>query len=55
MACEGGHFSLFATITAKIFGKTKGGTVYSLMFYTFGVTSLLTFFLQYYLVKVHDM
>lgn len=52
MACEGGHFSLFPAVTAKLFGKAKGGTVYSLLFYNFSLSSLLSFALQLFLVQV---
>ena len=52
MACEGGHFSLYSALCAKMFGKSQGGVMFSLLYYSFGVSSILGFILQLYLVKV---
>lgn len=52
MACEGGHFSLFSAVCAKLFGKEKGGSIFALVYYCFGIGSVLGFVLQLYIVKV---
>jgi MFS family permease len=53
MACEGGHFSLYSALCAKLFGKDQGGSVFSILYYCFGTSSILGFVLQLYIVKVH--
>ena len=52
MACEGGHFSLVATVAVKLFGKEHGGKVSGLLYYNFGVGSMLGFALEMCIVKV---
>ena len=42
LACMGGHYSLFPTITINIMGLSKGPQIYGLLFYSFGIASLLT-------------
>lgn len=42
LACMGGHYALFPTITVKTMGLNKGPEIYSLLFYSFGVASMLT-------------
>ena len=52
MACEGGHFSLYSALSAKLFGKEHGGSIFSILYYCFGSASVLGFVLQLYIVKV---
>ena len=51
MMCEGAITSILPTETMKHFGKTRGSTVYSFMFSSFGVSaitgSILVSLLQY--------
>lgn len=38
---EGGHFSMFPTLTVEIFGLKNGGMLYTLMFFAAPVASYL--------------
>ena len=42
LACMGGHYALFPTVTINTMGLRKGPEIYGLLFYSFGVASLLT-------------
>ncbi|CAI2366979.1 unnamed protein product [Moneuplotes crassus] len=44
-ACLGGHFALFAPLSAKVFGGSIGSTVYTFLFASFAVSSIVTFIL----------
>jgi len=41
--CEGGHFSMFPTVAAKIFGIQYGGQIYTIMFFFIAFSSTLGF------------
>ena len=45
-ACLGGHFSIFPTLWAQIYGPLNGGKVYSLLFTGFATATLLNWFLS---------
>ena len=42
LACMGGHYALFPTVTVNTMGLSKGPEIYGLLFYSFGVASMLT-------------
>ena len=42
----GGHFSLFPSVSAKIFGPRTGGKVYSLLFTSFASATIVNYFLS---------
>lgn len=37
----GGHFSIFPTVTAKLYGPQTAGKVYSVVFTAFALTTIL--------------
>ena len=37
----GGHFSIFPTVTAKVFGPKTGAKVYSVVFAGFALTTII--------------
>lgn len=37
----GGHFAVFPTVCAKIFGPVTGGKVYPIVFFAFSVTNII--------------
>lgn len=41
--CEGGHFSMYPTVTAKIFGIQFGGQIFTIMFFAISVSSTVGF------------
>ena len=43
--CEGGHFSIFPTAAAKIFGIVNGGQIFTIMFLIIPVSSMISFML----------
>jgi MFS transporter, OFA family, oxalate/formate antiporter len=43
VCCEGGHFSLFPTIIARMYGKMMGSKIYGVFFYCFGLGAVLGF------------
>mmetsp|Transcript_15802 Transcript_15802/g.28903 ORF Transcript_15802/g.28903 Transcript_15802/m.28903 type:complete len:442 (-) Transcript_15802:1469-2794(-) len=49
LSCEGGNFSLFPALLAKLHGKLMGGKVYSFFFLNFGVSSLLVLFVTLFI------
>jgi len=51
MSCEGGHFAIFPTLHAQIYGQQMGGKVFSIFFYCFGISSLTSFVIQLYVVQ----
>ena len=51
IACEGGHFTIFAAVAANIFGPTTGGKAYGVFFQAIALSSLTGFFANEYLVK----
>ena len=51
IACEGGHFTIFATVAANVFGPKTGGKAYGVFFQAIGLSSLSGFFANQYLVK----
>ncbi|OMJ89822.1 hypothetical protein SteCoe_7903 [Stentor coeruleus] len=52
LCCEGGHFSLYPTIIARMYGKVMGAKIYGILFYCFGSGSITGFLIQFYLVKI---
>jgi hypothetical protein len=38
----GGHYALFPTVTVHVMGLKHGPAIYGMLFYSFGVASLLT-------------
>jgi hypothetical protein len=44
LSCMGGHYSLWPTVTMKVFGLKYGPDIYSIMFYSFGTTAMLGLF-----------
>ena len=40
IACEGGHFTIFATVAASVYGPTTGGKAYGIFFQAIGLSSL---------------
>ena len=43
--CYGGHFSMFPTLTARIFGLRHGGQIFTIMFFALCISSLFGFVL----------
>ena len=43
IACEGGHFTIFATVSANIFGVKTGAIVYAILFVGIGLSSIAGF------------
>ena len=43
--CEGGHFAMFPTACAHIFGIHNGGLIYAVMFFSIPPSTLLSFFI----------
>lgn len=41
LACMGGHYALFPTVTVNLFGLHQGHKIYSFMFFSFGAASLM--------------
>jgi len=39
MSCEGGHFAMFPSVTAKVFGLKNGPKIYGYLFWSFAVAS----------------
>jgi MFS family permease len=46
LACEGGHFVLFAAVMARLHGKVMGGRVYGVFFFNFGLSGVLVLFTE---------
>lgn len=44
--CLGGHFSLFPSLSAKVFGPRSGGLVYSFLFSAFATTTIINWLLS---------
>ena len=40
IACEGGHFTIFATVAANVYGPITGGKAYGVFFQAIGLSSL---------------
>jgi hypothetical protein len=51
LACEGGHFALFAAVMAKLHGKVMGGRVYGVFFFNFGLSAALVLFTELFLTS----
>ena len=51
IVCEGGHFTIFATLAANVFGPTTGGKVYGAFFLAIALSSLTGFIANEFLVK----
>ena len=43
--CLGGHFSIFPTLSAKIYGPAAGGKVYTVLFTAFAMGTIINFIL----------
>jgi MFS family permease len=52
LACEGGHFSLFPTVTLKQFGIKLGGFVYPYVYFAFVISNFIQFFIVLGLLDV---
>lgn len=50
--CEGGHFSMFPTVTAKIFGIQFGGQIFTMMFFFISLSSTSGFLLANYVKQI---
>lgn len=50
--CEGGHFSMFPTVTAKIFGIQFGGQIFTIMFFFISLSSTTGFVLVNYVKQI---
>ena len=54
-ACLGGNYAIFPPLSAKIFGAKNGGQIYSIAFFSFGITSITGFLISNYaIVKVGE-
>ncbi len=51
LSCEGGHFSIFPTVSGQVFGLKVGPKAYAILFVSIGLSSLTTAFLNQYLRK----
>ena len=51
LCCEGGHFSLFAAVFGKIWGRELGAKLFGLFFFVFGTASIITFGIQLFVVS----
>mmetsp|Transcript_32581 Transcript_32581/g.56436 ORF Transcript_32581/g.56436 Transcript_32581/m.56436 type:complete len:310 (+) Transcript_32581:3453-4382(+) len=52
LACEGGHFTVFAAVIAKMHGNVMGGRIYGIFFYNFGISSALVLLVDLYLTDL---
>jgi hypothetical protein len=46
VCCEAGHFSLFPTIIARMYGKMMGSKLYGVFFYCFGLGAISQFLIM---------
>ena len=43
--CEGGHFSMFPTVSARVFGIKSGGQIFTIIFFAVPIASTASFLL----------